>query len=247
MSVLTKMTPKNQPAGMDMPPKRNHTIYWAGGRSQRIQLKLSAKNRLMLLIACLIAFSGQITLYVTTPAPIDSKTKAKAEANARVDVEVKTITYESMFREIAPRYNLDWRLLARIAYQESRFNARAVGKKDEQGLMQIMPVTWAEWSPTVGVSDPLDPYSNVLVGAAYLAFLREYFGAKGYQEQRWMLVAYNWGPDNLRRLLESNGRWDDVPEKQRRYALNILQATEEMPLRWDEIREEPVVKITNQP
>lgn len=135
-----------------------------------------------------------------------------------------SMTYEEMFREIAIQYKLDWRLLAGLAYQESRLNPWAIGRDNDMGLMQILPTTWNEWAPQVGVTDPFDPYSNVLVAAAYLAYLREYCQTRGYPETQWMLIGYNWGPANLRQLFERNGRWAQVPEKQRRYAVNILQA-----------------------
>lgn len=134
-----------------------------------------------------------------------------------------SMTYEEMFREIALQYKLDWRLLAGLAYQESRLNPWAIGRDNDLGLMQILPSTWNEWAPQVGVTDPFDPYSNVLVAAAYLAYLREYCQTRGYPETQWMLIGYNWGPANLRQLFERNGRWAQVPEKQRRYAVNILQ------------------------
>jgi membrane-bound lytic murein transglycosylase F len=137
-----------------------------------------------------------------------------------------------MFREIAPQYGLDWRLLAELAYQESRMNPQALGQSHDMGLMQIIPSTWAEWAPRVGVSDPFDPYSNTLVAAAYLAYIRNYTAAKGHPEEYWMLVGYNWGPNNLRLLFEANGDFDDVPEKQRRYALTILQAHTDELARW---------------
>jgi soluble lytic murein transglycosylase-like protein len=150
-------------------------------------------------------------------------------ANPRVEAE---IDYEAMFREIAPQYGLDWRLLAELAYQESRMNPQALGQSHDMGLMQIIPSTWAEWAPRVGVSDPFDPYSNTLVAAAYLAYIRNYTAAKGHPEEYWMLVGYNWGPNNLRLLFEANGDFDDVPEKQRRYALTILQAHTDELARW---------------
>jgi soluble lytic murein transglycosylase-like protein len=142
------------------------------------------------------------------------------------------IDYEAMFQEIAPQYGLDWHLLAELAYQESRMNPQALGQSHDMGLMQIIPSTWDEWAPRVGVSDPFDPYSNTLVAAAYLAYIRDYTAAKGYPEERWMLVGYNWGPDNLRRLFEDKGDFDDVPEKQRHYALAILQAHTDELARW---------------
>lgn len=133
--------------------------------------------------------------------------------------------YDQLFREIAPEYGLDWQLLAAQAYVESRLDPRAVGRQDEMGLMQILPSTWAEWAPQVGVSDPYDPRSNILVGAAYLAFLRDYFGSLGYAEEHWMLVAYNWGPYNLQQFIEQGQGWAQVPARQRRYVLSILRRT----------------------
>ena len=148
------------------------------------------------------------------------------------------ITYEVMFQEIAAHYDLDWRLLALHAYYESSLNPQALGQANDMGLMQIIPLTWNEWAPKVGVSDPYDPYSNVLVGAAYLAFLREYFADQGYHDQRWMLIAYNWGPYNLDQFLAGGGDWSQVPDPQRRYALRILQADSTASISWDQIRTE---------
>jgi membrane-bound lytic murein transglycosylase MltF len=136
------------------------------------------------------------------------------------------MTYEEMFRRIAREYDLDWRLLAEQAYWESQLDPRAIGEFNEAGLMQILPATWYEWAPKLGVSDPLDPYSNTLVAAAYLAFLRDYCNDRGYAEAHWMLVGYNWGPDNLRQVIDKNGGWDQVPAETRYYVLSILRATE---------------------
>ena len=39
-----------------------------------------------------------------------------------------------------------------------------------------------------------------------------------------MLAAYNWGPDNVERLLARNGEWYDMPARQRGYVADILEA-----------------------
>lgn len=148
---------------------------------------------------------------------------APASSLTRNPVDRSNMTYEQIFQEIAPQYNLDWRLLAQLAYRESRLNRWAIGRDNDLGLMQILPTTWDEWAPQVGVTDPFDPYSNVLVGAAYLAYLRDYSQQRGYSEPYWMLVGYNWGPNNLGQLFAGNGSWAQVPEKQRRYVLAIMQ------------------------
>lgn len=144
------------------------------------------------------------------------------------------MTYEEIFQEIAPQFGLDWRLLAELAYQESRMDRWAIGRDNDMGLMQIIPSTWGEWAPKMGVTDPFDPYSNILVAAAYLAYVRDYSRANGYLEDQWALVGYNWGPDNLRQIFEKNGTFADVPEKQRHYVLSILQARGGGIERWKE-------------
>ncbi len=154
------------------------------------------------------------------------------------------MTYEAMFREIAREYGLDWRLLARQAYRESSLDPLALGEDDDMGLMQILPSTWDEWAPKVGVSDPFDPYSNVLVGAAYLAYLREYFHAQGYPEPHWMLIAYNWGPYNVDQLLRNGGDWNQVPPLQRQYALDILRTSANTTFTWETIQAELAVKTS---
>lgn len=153
------------------------------------------------------------------------------------------ITYEQMFQEIAAEYDLDWRLLARQAYRESGLNPKAVGLANDMGLMQILPSTWEEWAPRLGVSDPFDPYSNVLVGAAYLDFCRDYFSELGYTDPHWMLVAYNWGPYNLDQHLRNGGDWNQVPTLSRQYALDILQ-TSEAPFDWALVEAELIVRTS---
>lgn len=136
------------------------------------------------------------------------------------------MTYEEIFKEVAAAYDLDWRILAAQAYEESRLDPLAIGQANEYGLMQLGPSTWEAWAPKVGVSDPFDPYSNVLVAATYLVFWRDFFSDLGYREDDWMLIAYNWGPSNLYQHLEMRGQWVDIPAITRGYTSNILQVTE---------------------
>ncbi|RIK50183.1 MAG: hypothetical protein DCC57_12220, partial [Chloroflexi bacterium] len=134
-----------------------------------------------------------------------------------------TMTYAQMFREVALRYDLDWRMLAATAYIESGFDSLALGNHGDLGLMQIQPATWQEWAPAVAATDPFDSYSNTLVGAVYLDYLRSLLSARGYPGQEWMLVAYNWGPDHLLAFLEAGGSWESLAAERRQYALDILQ------------------------
>jgi soluble lytic murein transglycosylase-like protein len=207
----------------------------------RVQTQpLLGPGALALLAVCLLAAAGLIVqrsvYYARTGStlaqpgqneqsrPADSGLSQPAPA-APAGAQ-SAMTYQAMFEEIAGAHGLDWRLLAELAYQESQFNPAAVGAAREVGLMQILPITWDEWAPRVGASDPFDPYSNVRVAAAYMAFLKQYCAELGHPEDRWVLVAYNWGPETLRRFFEAKGTWDQVPADTRDYVLSVLTVVE---------------------
>jgi soluble lytic murein transglycosylase-like protein len=134
-----------------------------------------------------------------------------------------SLTYEAMFKEIGARYGLDWRLLASVAYRESTLNPKALGGDNDMGLLQIIPDTWDLVAPELGLSDPFDCYSSALAGASFLAYLRDYFASLGYPDERYFLVAYNWGPRNVEDILNREGNWHDIPPANQQYAIKILE------------------------
>ncbi|NOX60635.1 MAG: lytic transglycosylase domain-containing protein [Chloroflexi bacterium] len=135
--------------------------------------------------------------------------------------------YEEIFARVAAEYGLDKHLLAELAWRESRWDPLAVGKANDMGVMQIVPRTWEKWSKIVGVYDPFDPESNIRVGAAFLAALRKMLKKDlNLTGDHWMLMAYNWGPVNVRNLVEAGKGWEDAPQKRRDYALDILLGAE---------------------
>jgi soluble lytic murein transglycosylase-like protein len=155
------------------------------------------------------------------PAPAFAPTATRSPGDG--------LTYAQMFQEIALRYDLDWRVLAAQAYVESSFDALALGNSGDMGLMQVLPATWREWAPVVEANDPFDAYSNALVAAAYLDYLRTLLGKRGLPEIRWMLVAYNWGPDQLAEFLDGGSTWETLPEARRQYADDILRIAATIP------------------
>jgi soluble lytic murein transglycosylase-like protein len=136
------------------------------------------------------------------------------------------MAYEELFQKIAAEYGLDWHLLVEQAYRESRFDPLAVGKANDMGLMQILPATWDEWAPKVGVFDPFDPESNIRVAAALMAWIREQLTKLGRPEPYWMLAAYNWGIGNVTKLLKTGGTWLQVPKERQDYANDIILTAE---------------------
>jgi Transglycosylase SLT domain len=77
---------------------------------------------------------------------------------------------------------------ARVIWQESRFNARAVSRKGAQGIAQFMPQT-ADWR---GLIDPFDPIEALKNSASYLRDLRNKFGNLGLAA-----AGYNAGPGRV--------------------------------------------------
>ncbi len=139
------------------------------------------------------------------------------------------MTFSTMFREIAHRYQLNWRVLAAQAYVESGFDTVALGADGDLGLMQILPATWHEWAPSVAATDPFDSYSNVLVAAAYLNYLEETLSQRGHPEPEWTLVAYNWGIDKVLQHLASGKGWSDLDSRRQQYAIEVLRLAETIP------------------
>ena len=139
------------------------------------------------------------------------------------------MTYSQMFQEIGLRYDLDWRLLAALAYVESGFDVTALSSAGAMGLMQVLPETWREWAPVVDASDPFDAYANTLVAATYLDYLRGQLARDGHVEPQWMLVAYFWGPDRLREFLAGGNSWEALPEARRQYAADVLRIAQTIP------------------
>lgn len=139
------------------------------------------------------------------------------------------LTYAQMFQSVGAQYDLDWRMLAAQAYIESSFDALALSNAGAMGLMQVLPATWREWAPAVGASDPFDSYSNVQVAAVYLDYLRTQLARQGHPEKAWMLVAYNWGLDRVSDFLAAGGAWQELPDKRRKYAEDILRIAQTLP------------------
>jgi membrane-bound lytic murein transglycosylase F len=110
----------------------------------------------------------------------------------------------------------DWRLLASVMFQESRFNPRARSWAGAMGLLQLMPATARE----VGVTDPYDPEDNVAGGARYFQWLENQWVndiADPDERLRFILASYNVGRGHVQdaqRLAEAHGddpqRWEDV-------------------------------------
>ena len=99
------------------------------------------------------------------------------------------------FEEAARETGFDWRLLAAIAYQESKYDPRATSPTGVRGVMMLTDDT----AERVGITDRLDPRSSILGGARYLVEVRGKVPERIPEPDRtWLaLAAYNIGFGHL--------------------------------------------------
>lgn len=105
--------------------------------------------------------------------------------------------YEYALKTHAKHHNQDWRLLAMIAYQESRFDPNAISPTGVQGLMMLTQDT----AKDMGIKDRLDVNQSIQGGAKYLQKLDKDFANIPKSDRLWfVLAAYNMGPNALKNI-----------------------------------------------
>jgi len=122
--------------------------------------------------------------------------------------------YDTLFRKYSPQIGWDWRLLAALVYQESRFNPDAVSWSGAFGLMQMMPETALKFGCDSGQTE--EP--NIRAGVRYIHYLDRIWRDKVRQPEerlRFVLASYNIGPGHIldarnlaRELGMSDTLWD---------------------------------------
>ncbi len=119
------------------------------------------------------------------------------------------------FEEAGKQTGLDWRLLAAIGYQESKWDANARSPTGVRGVMMLTEDT----ARMLGVKDRTNPRESILAGSRYFKQVKDALPASIKDPVRtWMaLAAYNVGighVEDARRLTVKNGgnpdAWIDV-------------------------------------
>ncbi len=113
--------------------------------------------------------------------------------------------YDDVIKSHAEAYEFDWRLVAAMAFQESRFDPNARNRSGAVGLMQIKPSTARE--PFIGIPDVIGAKhasNNVEAGLKYLRWIKQrYFDSEPELRERdrlrMALAAYNAGPRTIAR------------------------------------------------
>ncbi|HKT74155.1 MAG TPA: membrane-bound lytic murein transglycosylase MltF [Steroidobacteraceae bacterium] len=126
--------------------------------------------------------------------------------------------YRGWFEAASTQTGIDWRLLAAIGYQESKWDPTAVSGDGALGVMMLTSDT----ATAMGIKDRTNPEDNIAAGARYLAEVRAKVPERIPEPDRtWLTVAaYNVGFGHLedaRILAQMKGKnpdsWADVREE----------------------------------
>ncbi len=127
----------------------------------------------------------------------------------------KLSVFDDQIKSESSFINWDWRLLASLIYQESKFNPTVKSESGAYGLMQFMPIT-AEY---FGIDNEAGPSVQLKMGARYLKMLEKYMADIKIPEKerlKFVLAAYNAGYGHIldaRSLARKYGKdpnvWDN--------------------------------------
>ncbi len=140
-----------------------------------------------------------------TNAPTSAKYKVfmretvRKPQKSRAEKAHSDKSFDDVIAEAAESNGISFHLLKAMIHVESYFNPRAVSKKGAMGLMQIMPQNF----DFLNVSDPFDPWDNIMGGARYFRNMLNRF--QGNLDLA--LAAYNAGPGAVE-------RYNDIPPYQ---------------------------------
>ncbi|BBL70094.1 membrane-bound lytic murein transglycosylase MltF [Methylogaea oryzae] len=142
----------------------------------------------------------------------NARVLAQADDQAfRQHVHERLPQYRRLFHQAANRYGLDWRLLAAIAYQESKWDPGATSPTGVRGMMMLTEETAKE----LNVKNRLNPRDSIMGGAYYVSQERADMPVHIAEPDRtWMaLVAYNAGPGMLEKARHTAQRKGQNPDR----------------------------------
>lgn len=137
--------------------------------------------------------------------------------NFQAHIAVRLGAFRQFFEDASQQSGVDWRLLAAIGYQESKWDPSAASQDGALGVMMLTQDT----ATAMGIADRKNPQQNIFAGAKYFAEVKQKIPKRIREPDRtWLAVAsYNVGFGHLedaRILAQSQGKnpdsWADVRE-----------------------------------
>ena len=151
----------------------------------------------------------------TKPAPQRARLPKRLAADFHSHIETRLPHLRSSFEAAARDTGLNWRMLAALGYQESRWRPAAVSPRGAQGVMMLMPQT----ATKMGVKNVFSPDENIMAGSRYLLYIKGRIPNRIRDPDRTLLAmaAYNVGIGHLEdarivtQMRKKNpDRWADV-------------------------------------
>ena len=137
----------------------------------------------------------------------------RAEKNVITDT---VSPYDDLLKQYAAELGWDWRMLAAVVYQESKFSINSRSYRGATGLMQVMPRTGRLYN----IDNLTDPQQNLIAGTNHLKRLQRLYRKcdMTHDERiRFTLAAYNAGEGRImdcRKLAKAQrydeNKWSDV-------------------------------------
>lgn len=111
--------------------------------------------------------------------------------------------YDDIIDKYSSEYNVDRSLVKAVIFKESRFKETAVSSKGAIGLMQLMPSTALWLMNKLKIEDYKieSADNNIRLGTYYLSYLMNLMDS----DEEHALLAYNAGPENAKRWVNSEG------------------------------------------
>jgi soluble lytic murein transglycosylase len=155
---------------------------------------------ILVLLLYVVPVDADIYMYIDRSGVIHfTNVPTNSETDYRVFIKEKPrkylgpdsdLQYEHDFdhyiAEASKKHGVSFPLVKAIIKAESDFNPRAISRKGALGLMQIMP----ENLEILQISDPFDPWENIMGGTRYFKMMLKRFKGK----LPLSLAAYNAGP-----------------------------------------------------
>lgn len=153
---------------------------------------------------------SSIECEIVEPCPIKIETEeVTEETETLIETEEETVPEEPVktyfdiplseelqdyIFELCEKEEVPVSLVIALIDHESRFNADAISKTKDYGLMQINACNHEWLKETYGINDILDPKQNILGGVKILGSL-----CRKYTEPHKILMSYNMGEDGMRK------------------------------------------------
>jgi membrane-bound lytic murein transglycosylase F len=125
----------------------------------------------------------------------------------------KISPYDPIIKKYSNEIDWDWRLLASLIYQESRFKPTVQSWAGAKGLMQLMPSVAERFN----VQNRTNPEENIRGGVEFLEWLEQQLKKHGIKDSKerlkFILASYNVGLGHIldaRRLAEKYDKNPDI-------------------------------------